>query len=224
MENAECFVSCFMSSDCRFYTLALMFLAFLSAVGYVISKDGISKVKYYWFLNVFVLLNAPLLYLTMSCDMLWFLKFYFIYASVVVLFLLIMPGIHRTYLSRKYGLERFKEMEHFLKKWSNSARAKLYIFGSAVPRAFTINKDVFISAGMVDLLNFDELKAIIAHEAFHVNQNRYPLINNFKILTFIILPETKLETSADLYAEGIVGKRLLNSAKEKVRSFYLDTL
>jgi heat shock protein HtpX len=200
-----------------------MILAVFSAIGYFVSKDGISKVKYYWLLNVFVLLNAPLLYLTMSCDMLWLLRIYFVYVAFAILFLLIMPKIYRAYLSRKYGVERFGEMEHLLKRWS-SAKARLYIFGSAVPRAFTINKDVFISAGMVDLLDSEELKAIIAHEAFHVNQNRYPLFNNFKILTFILLPETKLEVSADFYAESIVGKKPLNSAKEKVRSFYLGTL
>jgi heat shock protein HtpX len=158
----------------------------------------------------------------MSCDMLWFLKIYFIYAGFAVIFLLIMPKVYKAYLSKRYTVERFREMEHLLRKWSNSAKARLYIFGSAVPKAFTVGRDVFISAGMVDLLDIEELKAIIAHEAFHVNQNRYPLLSNFKILTFILYPEKKLEVLADSYAEKIMGKIYLSSAKKKLKNFYLD--
>jgi len=183
------------------------------------SKESLTKVRYYWLLNVLILSNIPLLYLTMLCDMLWFLKIYIIYVAVAMLVLLTIPVFYRLYLSRKYELTRFLEMESLLRKLSGSAKAKLYIFGSALPKAFTLGKDVFLSAGIIDLLDPEELKAVIAHEAFHVKQNRYPLIRNFKILTF--LPSTKLEEYADLYAEKIAGE-WLESAKEKIRNFYLD--
>ncbi len=183
------------------------------------SKESLTKVRYYWLLNVLILSNVPLLYLTMLCDMLWFLKIYLIYVAVAMLVLLTIPVFYRLYLSRKYELTRFLEMESLLRKLSGSSKAKLYIFSSALPKAFTLGKDVFLSAGIIDLLDSEELKAVIAHEAFHVKQNRYPLIRNFKILTF--LPSTKLEKYADLYAEKIAGK-YLESAKEKIRNFYLD--
>lgn len=222
MKNAECFISCFLSSNFMVFTFVLVLLAFFSAIGYFISRDGMSKVKYYWLLNVFVLSSVLLVYLTMSCDMLWFLKIYFIYVGFATVFLLIMPSIYRVYLSKRFSLERFVEMENVLKEFSGSAKARLYIFGSAVPKAFTVGKNVFISAGMADLLEIEEIKAVTAHEAFHVNQNKYPFLNNFKILTFILLPDTQLEASADSYAERIVGKEILQRAKTRVRDFYLD--
>jgi len=196
--------------------------ALFSAIGYFISKDGISKLRYYWLVNTFALSNAPLIYLTMSCDMLWFFKIYFAYVGLSILFLLTTPKAYKVYISRKYGVEGFKEMENLLRRWSKSTKAKLFIFGSAIPKAFTVGREVFISAGMIDLLDNEELKAVIAHEAFHVKQNRYPFLSNFKILTFIYLPDTKLEALADSYAENIVGKKPLISAKRKIKNFYLD--
>ena len=219
MGNVECFLSCFFTSSYRFNILILAIVALFTAVGYLMSKESLAKIRYYWLLNILILSNAPLLYLTMLCDMLWFLRIYILYVAVAMLVLITIPAVYRLYLSRKYELTRFWEMESLLRKLSGSAKARLYIFGSALPKAFTLGKDVFLSAGIVDLLDPEELKAVIAHEAFHVKQNRYPLIRNFKILTF--LPSTKLEEYADLYAEKIAGK-WLESAKEKIRNFYLD--
>jgi len=222
MKNAECLVTCFSSSGYKFYLFILLVLVIVSIIGYFTSKNGISKVKYYWLLNVFLILSTVVLYLSMSCDMLWFLKIYIMYVGFVTLFLLGMPVAYRGYISGKYGVERFEGKEHLLRKWSNSAKARLYIFGSAVPKALTIGKDVFISAGMVDLLTVEELNAVIAHEAFHVNQNRYIFLNNFKILTFMVFSGTKFEVLADLFAEEVVGERYVKSAKMKVRNFYLS--
>lgn len=221
MENAECLLTCFFTSNYVAVLYLFVSLALISTVCYFISRDGMSRVKYYWLLNVFVLSVTALAYLIMDCEMLWFLRIYFGYVVFAALFLLAVPKLYTTYLSKRYTIERNFEFESLLSEWSTT-KARLYIFGSALPKAFTVGKNVFISAGMVDLMNIEEIKAVIAHEAFHVSQNKYPFINNFKILTFILLPETQLETAADSYAEEIMDKDILLSAKNKIREFYLD--
>lgn len=218
MKNVECFLSCLLSSDYLFGILALGFFSFFILVGYFVSRDCLSKVKYYWLFNILLLSSTPVIYLTMSCDMAWFVEVYIAYIITATALLLSIPLLYRFYLMRKYGIERFEELEGFLRDASSSKNSRLFILGSSLPKAFTLGRDVFLTAGIIELLNPDELRAVLAHEAFHVRQNKYPLIRNLRILTF--LPGIRLEEYADIYAEKIAGKKALESAKERVARFY----
>ncbi len=44
--------------------------------------------------------------------------------------------------------------------------AKVYYYDSALPAAFALGKCIFLSIGMLELMDEEELKAVIAHEAW----------------------------------------------------------
>lgn len=75
----------------------------------------------------------------MSCDMLWFMKIYFIYAILAIVLLLLAPAAYRLYLSRVYGYERDRDLERL------AGVERVYVLNSALPKAFTLGKDIFIS-------------------------------------------------------------------------------
>lgn len=150
----------------------------------------------------------------MSCDMLWFMKVYFIYAIMAIALMLLAPTVYKVYLMRVYGYERDRDLEEL------AGIEKVYVFNSALPKAFTLGREVFISAGMLDILDGEELKAVLTHEKFHVAQNATPLLGRLKVLTFLPISPEKLEIMADEYAASIVGKEVLESAKKKITEFY----
>jgi heat shock protein HtpX len=179
-------------------------------------SDGVERLKYYWVPNITLLSAVPIVYLGMSCERSFVIGLYLGYIIIASAVFLSIPRIYAEYLFRKYGPERCEELEDFLRSVSGSQNSKLYLLSTSEPKAFTLGKDVFVSAGMVEMLSDDELKAVIAHEAFHVMQNRFPLIKNLRVMTF--LPSINFEGMADEFAAKIVGKETLLAARMKVRA------
>jgi len=102
------------------------------------------------------------------------------------------------------------------------ASAKVYYFDSAVPKAFAAGRSIFISIGLIELMNDDELKAVLAHEAWHIRHNsRMPFLKQLALMTFSSTSEPELETMADRYAAEIAGSSALSSARNKVDKVFI---
>ncbi len=112
-------------------------------------------------------------------------------------------------------------------KWAQEfvdglAAAKVYYFDSAVPRAFASGKAIFVSIGLLELLNNDELKAVLAHEAWHIrNNSRMPYLKQLALMTFSSSSESELEYRADRFAADIAGNDALFSARNKVDKVFI---
>ncbi|WP_202320644.1 M48 family metalloprotease [Archaeoglobus neptunius] len=211
-----CLISCLDEYGATFSGIGLVIA--VAAIGYFRS-NGFGKLKYYWGLNVALISLLPVLYLGMDCEFSLIVKLYVLYALSALTLFLIAPVVYRWYLSEKYSIERLLHLESFLRDVSSSKRSRLFVFSSQIPKAFTLGRDVFLSKGLLEILNEEEIRAVIAHEAFHVRQNRYPLIRNLRVLTFI--PAVDFEKMADEYANRLVGEIVNESAKKKILLFYL---
>ncbi len=100
-------------------------------------------------------------------------------------------------------------------------QAKLYYFDSAIPRAFASGRSIFVSIGLLELLNDGELKAVLAHEAWHIyNNSRTPYSKQIALMTFSSC-ESELEHMADCFAAEIAGRGALLSARSKVDKVFI---
>ncbi|MCL7475829.1 MAG: M48 family metalloprotease [ANME-2 cluster archaeon] len=107
--------------------------------------------------------------------------------------------------------------QHFVDELETDAR--VFYFDSAVPRAFAAGKSIFISVGMLELLSGDELKAVLAHESWHIMHNhKTHWLKQLSLMTFTrtnaMQPE--IEQMADNFASNIVGPQALISARSKI--------
>jgi len=102
--------------------------------------------------------------------------------------------------------------------------ARVYYFDSAVPKAFAAGRSIFISIGLLETLDDDELKAVLAHEAWHIRHNSgMPFLSRLALMAFSSTSDTELEEQADHFAAKIVGSAALFSARNKVdKVFYLS--
>ncbi len=100
---------------------------------------------------------------------------------------------------------------------SGLTTATLYYYDSAVPRAFASGKSIFVSIGLIELLNEGELKAVLAHEAWHIrNNSRTPYLKQLALMTFSSHKGSEFECMADCFAAGIAGSEALSSARNKL--------
>jgi heat shock protein HtpX len=96
--------------------------------------------------------------------------------------------------------------------------AKVYYYDSAIPRAFASGKVIFVSMGMLEMMDEIELKAILAHEIWHLRHNsKTPILKQLSLMTFTKnRSEHELELLADLFAGEIAGKDSVESARAKL--------
>ncbi len=214
MNTVECTVYCVANSPLFLPSVFVISGFLLSVAGYFLVKNSIERLRFYWFANILALINAPILYFSMNCSMGSFLKIYFGYATIAFLILVLAPPAYRYHLKRTYGFQRDEDLEKLI------GIERVYLLNTSLPKAFTLGRDIFVSMGMIDLLEEDELKAVLAHEKFHVMENRTPFLSRLKYLTFLPLSQDRIEIMADEYAEGIAGKDALNRAKRKIEKFY----
>jgi hypothetical protein len=164
-----------------------------------------------------VLAIATTFYL-MNCS--YMLTFY-LYTAYVVISSVLIFGVVRNYDRILIGRLDAKPAGCIL-TWPQEfverlVTAKLYYFDSAVPRAFAAGRSIFVSIGLLEVLNDDELKAVLAHEAWHIrNNSKTPFLKQLALMTFSPPKESELECMADCFAAEIAGSEALSSARDKL--------
>lgn len=102
------------------------------------------------------------------------------------------------------------------------ANATVYYYDSAVPKAFAAGKSVFVSLGLLELLTDDELRAVLAHEAWHIRNNgRTPYLKQLAIMTFSSPGRGEIEELADRFAQELAGSEALSSARCKLDKVFI---
>lgn len=100
--------------------------------------------------------------------------------------------------------------------------ASVYYYDSAVPKAFAAGKSIFVSVGLLEMLDDNELKAVLAHEAWHIRHNsKTPYLKQLSLMTFSYQNESELEDMADSFAANITGNEALASARNKLDKVFI---
>lgn len=143
--------------------------------------------------------------------------------------LVVIPSFY-MFSNRKLGN---REVNKFVRRYSRMLRIKtpnIYIVDKARPLAFSFKSfrsAIFISVGMLDVLNTKELQAVILHELSHIKQKSSLLKFSSSLLKISPLSiiarfhhDTGLEEKkADDFAAKMQGtSRYVNSARKKVKN------
>ncbi len=145
----------------------------------------------------------------------------------------VIPGFY-MFFSRKSETEN-THIIRFVRSHSRKLRAKMpkiYIIDNAKPVAFSFRSFkpmMFLSAGLVDLLNKKELEAVILHELGHLKRKASVLTMSFSLFRvfspFSLLARFHHDSDEEeLYADKLAVRlqktgRHLKSAKIKIDEF-----
>lgn len=149
--------------------------------------------------------------------------------------LMIAPFFILKYYKNKSISVQNKKIINLVDTYSKKLEIKeprVFILDSAKPRAFSFTyffNAIFLSVGLIEILKFNELKAVILHELSHIKQ-RSPLLKFSSLVLRMLSPLagfSSLKRDIDLHeteADKFVVKaqnteKYLLNAKNKIRNY-----
>jgi Zn-dependent protease with chaperone function len=201
----------------------IVIISLTSVATTLMLKNPKKRLQTFAFAQVSGLIGVALTYYLMNCSEM--LSMYLFFAYVVISTILIFGTL------RYYDRLMIKRLEAkpagSILKWTQEyvdklTSARVYYFDSAVPKAFAAGRSIFISIGLLEILDDDELKAVLAHESWHIRHNsRMPFLSRLALMAFSSSSEPELEKQADRFAAEVAGSAALFSARNKVDKVFI---
>ncbi len=159
----------------------------------------------------------------MKCEGMLSIYLYFGYALVSSAIIFGALRFYDRVMIRRLNAKPIENVLNWIQEFTGGlANATVYYYDSAVPRAFAAGRSIFVSMGLLEILSDDELKAVLAHEAWHIrNNSRTPFLKQLAVMTFSSHKKDELEELADLFAAEIAGSETLSSARRKVDKVFI---
>ncbi len=103
-----------------------------------------------------------------------------------------------------------------MRKLSGDIGSPVFLLDTQRIKAFSHKKRIYLSVGLMELLEYDELLAVAAHELYHVKHTPNRMIANSLAVASFWLRSYRDEAKADRYAAEMIGLENLESAFEKL--------
>jgi heat shock protein HtpX len=121
----------------------------------------------------------------------------------------------------RYGLTREKQPNHAgLSSYVAALEAQfgipIRVINTQKIRAFAHRRAAYLSIGLLERLDKDEVTAVVAHEAYHVKHSPSKLVSSLAALSSLTFIPYNDEQSADQYAADVAGKDALARALRKL--------
>ncbi len=215
-----CYAECVNNSDLLPLITFLIVVSLFLFTFYLKTKTPIHRVISFAGAQLSMVGAIAATFSTMECSRMLTIEVYLAYVLISTGVMLFLPGLYYKILIRRHNARPISEIvdwaDDFVNKLANNSQ--IYYFDSAIPKAFASGKAIFVSVGMLEIFDQQELKAVLAHEAWHLrHNNKTPILRQLSLMTFTkYRPEQELELMADRFAEEIVGKGPLESARAKL--------
>ncbi|MCQ1535741.1 M48 family metalloprotease [Methanosarcina sp. KYL-1] len=219
-EEIECYIACITDSSLLPLMGMNIFLALLLFTVYLKAKSSVFRIFSFIAAQLSMVFAIGMVASAMQCSQMLTIEIYTAYVLASSAIILLLPCVYYKALIKRYRARPITEVMDWPQHFVNilSKKAEVYYYDSAVPRAFASGKAVFLSMGMLELMDESELKAILAHEVWHIrHNNKTPILRQLSIMTFTRnRSEDELELLADIFAGEVVSKDAVESARAKL--------
>jgi heat shock protein HtpX len=149
-------------------------------------------------------------FISMRCDV---LQLTWLYIGIVTFGGLILWNT-KHYISRQCR-DTIPSPKHF-SRFEDEFNATINILPTQRIKAFVYKGEIYLSMGLLERLNDDELRAVIAHEKYHINYSPNKLFSSLLALTSLTFKHHNDDLIADRYAAERVGTSNLINALNKL--------
>jgi Zn-dependent protease with chaperone function len=104
----------------------------------------------------------------------------------------------------------------FISRFENEFKVKIQILSSQKIKAFVYQNKIYITMGLLERLNPDELKAVLAHEVYHIRHSPNKLFSSLLALTSLTFRRHNDDPKADDFAVDVAGLDNLIGAFRKL--------
>ncbi|WP_406661002.1 M48 family metalloprotease [Methanolobus sp. ZRKC3] len=219
-EEVECYVACINDANVLPLLLFSLFMAVLMFSIYHRTKKPLTRISSFVGSQLFIIATIATVVYAMQCNQMLSIEIYLAYVLISGTILIFLPRIYYRILIRRYNAQPITEIMDWPQEFVNGIdrEVNVYQYDSAILRAFASGKAIFLSLGMLELMDETELKAILAHEMWHIRHNaKTPILRQLSMVTFTKnRSEDELELLADEFASKLVDRKALESARAKL--------
>lgn len=210
-QEIDCYITCITGSDLLPIIGIEAFLALVFFTLYLKAGKPILRLASFIVAQLFMVLLIGTIISAMQCSQMLTIEIYTAYAILSTVIILLLPRVYYKILIRRHRTLPITDIMDWPQVFVNTLikGAKVYFYDSAVPAAFASGKTIFLSIGMLELMDEQELKAVIAHEAWHIrHNNRTPLLRQLSLMTFTkkTIPKMNLNFLLTLLPEKLLVK------------------
>ncbi|MDP2218285.1 MAG: M48 family metalloprotease [Methanolobus sp.] len=225
-DEVGCYIACVADSGLLPWLMASLFMALLLFAFYLKARSSRSRISSFIAAQLCMLASIAMVVSSMQCSRMLTIEIYTAYVFLSTMLILFLPRIYYRILIKRYRARPVAELMEWPQVFVNSLKeqyktpgmSEVYYYNSAVPRAFASGKTIFLSMGLLEIMDKAELKAILAHEVWHLRHNtRTPILRHLSMITFTRnFSESELENMADIFAADVVSRRAVESARSKM--------
>ena len=220
IEEIRCYVICITGSGLLPLIGVQIFLALLFFIFYLKARKPLLRIFSFIATQLFMLFAIGTIFSAMRCSQMLTIEIYTAYVILSTLAVIFLPKVYYKILIKRYKAKPLTDIIDWPQAFVNTLteEAKVYYYDSAIPRAFISGKIIFLSMGMLELMDDLELKAILAHEVWHLrHNNEMPVLRQLSLMTFTKnRSKDELEILADTFAGEIVDMSAVESARAKL--------
>lgn len=208
-EYLDCYLGCIASSNFFVNSLIFVFIpiSIIFSAIYIIKRESRSMIYGQGVATVTIWTNLAFM---RDCDM---FKLLWAYLAIVLVGILLLGGV--KYHITKWVKETIATPA-YINRLAKSFSIDISILGWPGVSAFTFRKKVYLTLGLLNRLKYNEIKAVVAHEAYHAHSNHNPTLASFIGITSLTFIRHKEEYKADEFAVKVAGYENLKKALRKL--------
>jgi len=206
MIGFQCYFSCLIGSGIIFPLIGLIGATIICFIFFLYKRKYESLLGSQSFMTAIIGLNI----FSMQCDMFQWL---WIYLGIILIGIILM-GMAKHYLTIQLSCNTIQQLPH-ISELEHIFQVPIYVIDTQKIKAFTFQKRIYLSVGLLERLEKDEIKAVVAHEMYHLNHSPNKLLSSLLALASLTFHRYKDEHHADRYAAKTAGiHNLINALKK----------
>ncbi|UCE36007.1 MAG: M48 family metalloprotease [Thermoplasmata archaeon] len=207
-EAFECYFSCLARSETGYIMFGMIIIALSLGTIFLLTKKS-----HHMFLSQMVTAFAVMEgFRQMTCSMAAYVWIYLGIISGAMVFL----GMVNVAFDRHIRNLEIMDAQ-FLRGLSAELGCRIYLLDTQKIKAFTHKRKIYVSVGLVELLEPEEIIAVAAHELYHVKHTPNRYMANFLAVASLWLRSYRDEAKADGFAAELAGRDNLITALKKLK-------
>lgn len=209
-ESISCYINCLWGTTLGYVMLGLILILIFTLLLFFITFRAGPMFTAQISTSAIIIVG----FIGMKCPMIDYIWFYLIVIAAGLFILLLL----QIGFVKRLGRIQISEDDEkdILSVYGLTVEHPLHFLDSQSLQAFTFRGAIFLSIGLLEMLEIDELKAVIAHESYHLTNTPDRRLAASLAIISLWFHSFRDERMADRYAATLVGEAALVSALYKL--------
>ena len=206
MNGLECYISCLIESSLLLPIIIMIGFISIFLFRFIKKRNFESLLLSQTLITGIITISL----ITMSCTM---FNWLWIYLGIILIGSL-MIFIIKNLLDNEID-ENIINSISFVYEFEKEFNVPIQIIDSQRIKAFHYRKRIYLSIGLLERLEKEEIRAVIAHEIYHLKYSPNKIVSSLLAISSLTFRRYNDEKSADKYAVKITGvNNLINALKK----------